>query len=72
MAEFVEVMRQAQRMCHNTGNGWCRDCPLWEADLGCDIACDHEPLKGFDSIERIVMAWAAAHPETLDLKPKEG
>lgn len=62
MAEFVEVMRQARRMCHNAENGRCRDCPLWDESLGCDIACDHEPDKLFAEIECIIMEWAEKNP----------
>lgn len=62
MAEFCEVMRQAKRMCKEFGN----DC------AGCGLASSHCPLGpipenwdgvDFANVERIVMDWAAAHPE---------
>ncbi len=58
MAEFVEVLRQAKRMCKAN----CEECPLSHT-VGniCPIA-----VTGNDEIaeiERIVMDWAASHPE---------
>lgn len=58
MAEFVEVLRQAKRMCKAN----CEECPLSHT-VGniCPIA-----VTGNDEIaeiEHIVMDWAKAHPE---------
>lgn len=62
MAEFQVVMKQAKRMCKEFGN----DC------AGCGLASSHCPLGpipenwdgvDFANVERIVMDWAAAHPE---------
>ena len=58
MAEFQEVMKQAKRMCDAN----CEECPLhYTVGPICPIA-----VTGNDEIaetERIVMDWAAAHPE---------
>ena len=58
MAEFQDVMRQAKRMCDAN----CEECPLhYTVGPICPIA-----VTGNDEIaetERIVMDWAAAHPE---------
>jgi hypothetical protein len=58
MAEFQEVMKQAKRMCDAN----CEECPLhYTVGPICPIA-----VTGNDEIaetERIVMNWAAEHPE---------
>lgn len=64
MAEFSEVMRQAQRMCdHRRKRGLtCIDCDamhicgfkIW--DVGLDTLCADADA---------VMAWAAEHPEPV-------
>ena len=62
MAEFQVVMKQVKRMCKEFGN----DC------AGCGLASSHCPLGpipqnwdgvNFANVERIVMDWAAKHPE---------
>ena len=66
MAEFCEVMRQVARMCASHNND-CAGCGLVKECMEC-------PLEGMPenwqvragklaSIERIVMDWAAKHPE---------
>ena len=59
MAEFCEVMRQAQRMCKYF-EFECGNCPLC-FNNGCSLP----PWKGKagDEIERRVMDWATEHPE---------
>ena len=62
MAEFTEVMKQAKRMC-DARNGECPGCGLWL--LGCTVCA----MSGImtcgmaKEAERIVMLWAAEHPE---------
>lgn len=63
MAEFTEVMKQGQRMCNTFGG--CRKCPMWDADLRCNISVDHTPLTRFGNIERVIMEWASEHPEPV-------
>lgn len=53
MAEFTTVLKQLRRMCANNA---CNDCPV------CDKYC--RVLDMIESeIERVVMHWAADHPE---------
>lgn len=61
MAEFVEVMRQAKRMCAAHG-GMCnsRNCPLDNGEA-CRLAADQDGVD-YNDVERIIMAWAAEHP----------
>ena len=58
MAEFAEVMRQAKRMCDNYG---CGECPLYNGEV-CQLGTDHDG-DDYSDMERIIMAWAAEHPE---------
>ena len=62
MAEFAEVMRQAKRMCDNYG---CGECPLYNGGV-CRLDTDHDG-EDYSDVERIIMAWAEEHPETIDL-----
>lgn len=62
MAEFVEVMRQAHRMCSMQEK--CEECPVWDLKksfcrIGSVILSDH------CEVERNVLSWAAAHPEPV-------
>ena len=59
MTEFQEVMRQGQRMCKRFKT--CGHCPIYDAKLPCPII-DVTNDKN-DVIERIIMGWAAEHPE---------
>lgn len=61
MAEFVEVMRQAKRMCAAHG-GMCnsRNCPLDNGEA-CRLAADQDDVD-YNEVERIIMDWAAEHP----------
>lgn len=58
MAEFQEVMRQIVRMCTDTPCS--EDCPLESECM--NLAQAAEPIHA-ERIERIVMKWAAEHPE---------
>lgn len=57
MAEFQEVMRQRARMCRSMSI--IAACPLSHAGFKCDTV----PMCEFDRIEKIIMDWAAEHPE---------
>ena len=61
MAEFVEVMRQAKRMCAAHG-GMCkiRNCPMVDGET-CRFDADRDDVD-YNEVERIIMAWAAEHP----------
>lgn len=67
MAEFCEVMRQAARMCMLNAQAGCGGCPL-NMEYGCKIMHGVLEYGGIDGerpedVERIVMDWAAKHPE---------
>lgn len=64
MAEFTEVMRQAERLCAAYG-GKCsmRNCPL-DDENACCILPDQD-CKDYNELERIIMDWAAEHPEPV-------
>ena len=64
MAEFTEVMRQAKRMCAANG-GMCgaSNCPLDNGDA-CRLLPDHDG-EDYNELERIIMDWAAEHPEPV-------
>lgn len=62
MAEFVEVMRQARRLCD--AQRICDGCPL-RSEKGMCGGID--ALQDWDdaTTEKIVMDWAEAHPEKV-------
>lgn len=66
MADFQEVMRQAQRMCRSFGAS-CDGCKLHWFDGETLCLLGGTPETWHDSkmqdAERIVMRWAAEHPE---------
>lgn len=61
MAEFVEVIRQAHRMCDAYD---CDHCPITYESVLCALASDKDltcaVIKKFESK---VMQWAKEHPE---------
>lgn len=66
MAEFVETMKQAYRICgcHTAINkDYCEDCLLATENGGCMF----DPLEKIDPeiIERRVVKWAEEHPEPV-------
>lgn len=63
MAEFQEVMKQAKRMCDAVRG--CDNCPLDNKRDGCPLAmfASKISLESLGDAERIVMDWAAKHPE---------
>lgn len=62
MAEFVEVMRQARRLCAAHGC-MCnyRNCPL-DNGKECRLNIDLDG-EDYNETERIIMDWAKEHPE---------
>lgn len=56
MAEFNEVMKQLLRMCKSYKE--CENCELYVFN-GCSFCPNDAP----EMTERIIMEWAAAHPE---------
>lgn len=54
MAEFTTVLKQLRRMCANNA---CNDCPVY------DKYCRVLGIMSESEVERIVMHWAAEHPE---------
>ena len=62
MAQFVDVMNQARRICLEHP-GDCDGCPLYDDDgLVCRFALCEKYLS-YDTAERIVLKWAEEHPE---------
>ena len=61
MAEFIEVLRQGNRMCDSYDE--CRKCPLYNMCEG-DM---FELYKKGEEIEAIVMKWAKEHPVKTNL-----
>ena len=71
MAEFIEVMRQAKRMCKAFTDGHCSECPIGDAKvLECGITVTAE--MNCEEVERRVMQWAAEHPEPVYPSWEEG
>lgn len=63
MAEFQDVTKQAKRMCETHT---CGDCPLKTMEGYCRMCFPPDEIgdqKELESIERIVMDWAAKNPE---------
>lgn len=63
MAEFVNVLRQFDRMCK--ANYGCVDCPLHEPDGVSDRCSIGAFVNDSEHIEREIMSWAAEHPEPV-------
>lgn len=53
MAEFVEVMRQWERLCATQNR--CFECPMYH--------CRSRAMQNPDDFEESIMDWAAKHPE---------
>ena len=71
MAEFTEIMRQAKRLCAAHG-GMCnyRCCPLDNGEA-CRLNVDLDG-EDYNELERIIMDWAAEHPEPVYPSWEEG
>lgn len=64
MAQFIEVMRQAKRMCESFSDGDCSECPIGDAKvLDCGITVTSR--MDCEEVERRVMQWAAENPEPV-------
>lgn len=63
MAEFVDVLRQFDRMCKT--NAGCFNCPLHMPDGVSDECSIGAFANNPERIERKVMTWAAEHPEPV-------
>lgn len=61
MSEFNEVMKQIKRIC-KANDYRCTDCPMSTQSFCQMPAFD---MEGFESIENIVMTWAAEHQEPV-------
>lgn len=64
MAQFIEVMRQAKRMCAAHG-GMCnyRNCPL-DNGKNCRLLPAYDD-EDYNELERIIMSWAVKNPEPV-------
>lgn len=67
MAEFVEVIGRARRICDTYED--CRKCPLY--DDGC-LANFTVESEAAETVEKIVMDWAKEHPEPMYPSWREG
>lgn len=65
MAEFVDVMKQAQRMCKNYFKLFdaCVGCPA--NDEGICMAAPNLSVRNYAEAECRIMGWAAEHPEQV-------
>lgn len=71
MSEFTEVMRQAKRLCA-AHYSMCsmRNCPLGGGEA-CRLNVDLDG-EDYNELERIIMDWAAEHPEPVYPNWEEG
>ena len=63
MAEFIEVMKQARRLC--AAEKECKKCLMWNSQ---GSFCRTDVLRSANDdagTEQIVMSWAEAHPEKV-------
>lgn len=58
MAEFIEVMKQKERMCEKYNKNNCAYCPLEDF---VQINCDAEIKANPQEAEEIIMKWAEEH-----------
>lgn len=63
MAEFVQTMRDWQRMCDTIKS--CDDCPLQKEDGWTYILCSEGGISAVrpEIAEKVIAKWAAKHPE---------
>ena len=62
MAEYVEVMKQKKRMCSST---LCCECDIFHFSGEKVGSCPQFILNNPSKAEKIIMAWAAEHPEPV-------
>lgn len=67
MAKFIDVMKQARRICKTFCRGdWpCADCLLLEESGSCAFNLDE--TVDFEELESRVIDWAIEHPEPKGL-----
>lgn len=71
MAEFTEIMRQAKRLCAAHGSTCTtNNCPL-DGGEACRLNIDLDG-EDYNELERIIMDWAAEHPEPVYPTWKDG
>lgn len=64
MAEFIEVMEQARRICNASRD--CGLCPLYPVHNGWGCAFNYlTDGVNFDEVERKIRAWMSEHPEPV-------
>lgn len=64
MAQFVEVMKQARRLCKEQQHiDCCVRCPM-QGKEGCMVVADAENIDYVEA-ERKIMDWAKEHPEPV-------
>ena len=61
MAEFIEVMKQRDRMCKSNGCN-CFGCGLALKNNGKELRCDDFCCSYPQEAEKIIMDWAKEHP----------
>lgn len=71
MSEFTKIIRQAKRICAAHG-GMCstNNCPLDNGET-CRLLPDNDG-EDYNELERIIMDWAAEHPEPVYPSWEEG
>lgn len=61
MAEFVDVVKQKARMCRVINN--CTVCGLSNNNNSKGLNCSVLMMEHPEEADKIIMEWAAAHPE---------
>lgn len=63
MAEFIDVIKNARRICGAYKDQPCEHCAL--DTIGCLMTFDllKDDLNGLKKFEEVTMKWAAEHPE---------
>lgn len=61
MAEFIEVMKQKNRMCESNSRR-CSKCFLAAKNNGKELHCNDLCLSYPQEAEKIIMDWAKEHP----------
>lgn len=61
MTEFITIVNIKKRMCDT--HAYCKKCPLSQDYNGRDIPCCDLIYKHPEEAERIILQWAAEHPE---------
>lgn len=64
MAEFAEVMRQANRLCK--GRVYCSSCPLMVGDDEClSMNITGYMCENAEKIEKAIMDWEKEHQDPV-------